>query len=98
MKETTRRSLLKLAVAAALALGFACAHAQVFPTRPITLVVPYTPGGTTDNIVRVIQAKLQEQLGQPIIVDNRPGASGNVGNRFVARATPERPFSCAFLP
>ncbi len=64
-------------------------QAQGFPTRPITLVVPYTPGGTTDNIVRAIQNKLTEQLGQPIVVENRPGASGNVGNRSVARAAPD---------
>ena len=78
----------------ALAVALACAsalptHAQSFPTRPVTLVVPYTPGGTTDNIVRAIQQKLGEQLGQPIVVDNRPGASGNVGNRSVARAAPD---------
>ena len=76
------------------ALGLSClsvlpAHAQTFPTKPITLVVPYTPGGTTDNIVRAIQNKLAEQLGQPVIVENRPGASGNIGNRSVARATPD---------
>ncbi len=62
---------------------------QSFPARPITLVVPYTPGGTTDNIVRAIQKGLSDQLGQPVIIDNRPGASGNVGNRSVARATPD---------
>ena len=65
------------------------AQGQTYPSRPITLVVPYTPGGTTDNIVRAIQQKLSEQLGQPIIVENRPGASGNVGNRSVARAAPD---------
>ena len=87
-----RRLLLK-----PLALAIACialavstvAHAQSWPARPITLVVPYTPGGTTDNIVRAIQNKLAEQLGQSIVVENRPGASGNVGNRSVARATPD---------
>ena len=90
--SAVRRLLLKL-----LALCLGCtaltvsiiARAQAWPARPITLVVPYTPGGTTDNIVRAIQNKLAEQLGQPIVVDNRPGASGNVGNRSVARATPD---------
>ena len=77
-----------------LAVGLSCAGgvpavAQTYPAKPITLVVPYTPGGTTDNIVRVIQNKLGEQLGQPVIIDNRPGASGNVGNRSVARAAPD---------
>ena len=83
-----------LQLLATLVLGLSCAgglpaYAQTFPTKPITLVVPYTPGGTTDNIVRAIQNKLSEQLGQPVIVKNRPGASGNVGNRSVARATPD---------
>lgn len=77
-----------------LALGLSClsmlpTYAETFPTKPITLVVPYTPGGTTDNIVRAIQNKLGEQLGQPVIIENRPGASGNVGNRSVARAAPD---------
>ncbi len=77
-----------------LAVGLSCAGgvpavAQTYPAKPITLVVPYTPGGTTDNIARVIQNKLGEQLGQPVIIDNRPGASGNVGNRSVARAAPD---------
>lgn len=87
-----RRQALQLISTLAVALGCVGAlpaHAQSFPTRPITLVVPYTPGGTTDNIVRVIQHKLAEQLGQPIVVENRPGASGNVGNRSVARAAPD---------
>lgn len=97
MKETSRRHFARLAGAAALALGFAAAHAQGFPSKPITLVVPYTPGGTTDNIVRVIQVKLQEQLGQPIVVDNRPGASGNVGNRSVARA-PADGYTIGIMP
>ena len=91
-RKFARRTTLQLLLN--LALGFSCvgmlpAHAQTFPTKPITLVVPYTPGGTTDNIVRAIQNKLAEQLGQPVIVENRPGASGNIGNRSVARATPD---------
>ena len=87
-----RRQALQLVSSLAVAFGCAAAlpaHAQSFPTRPVTLVVPYTPGGTTDNIVRAIQQKLGEQLGQPVVVDNRPGASGNVGNRSVARAAPD---------
>ena len=83
-----------LQILSAIVLVFGCAaaltaHAQAFPSKPITLVVPYTPGGTTDNIVRAIQNKLAEQLGQPLIIENRPGASGNVGNRSVARAAPD---------
>ena len=90
-------SSVRLLLLKPLALSLAClalavstiADAQTWPTRPITLVVPYTPGGTTDNIVRSIQNKLAEQLGQPIVIENRPGASGNIGNRSVARATPD---------
>ena len=86
-----RAALLRLST---LAVGFGVAgvmpaHAQGYPSKAITWVVPYTPGGTTDNIVRAIQNKLAEQLGQPLIVENRPGASGNVGNRSVARSMPD---------
>ena len=81
-----RLSTLAVALGAARVLP---ARAQAYPSRAITLVVPYTPGGTTDNIVRAIQNKLSEQLGQPVIIENRPGASGNVGNRSVARAVPD---------
>ena len=87
-----RRAALQRLSTLAVGLGVAGvmpARAQAYPSKPITLVVPYTPGGTTDNLVRAIQNKLAEQLGQPVIIENRPGASGNVGNRSVARATPD---------
>ncbi len=60
--------------------------ADAYPSRPITLVVPYSAGGATDVIGRVLAQKLQEALGQPVIVDNRAGASGNIGAQAVARA------------
>ena len=63
--------------------------AQSYPTRPVTIVVPYTPGGTTDNIIRLIKDKLAERLGQPVIIESRPGASGNLGTGVVARAEPD---------
>ena len=88
-RRTLARLLAVIAVAMPLMGTSGIAHAQAYPSRPITLVVPYTPGGTTDNVVRAVQNKLADQLGQPIIVDNRPGASGNVGNRLVARAAPD---------
>ena len=85
-----RRHILKLTSCALASLAMAgVAQAQAWPARPITLVVPYTPGGTTDNIIRAIQIKLSQQLGQQIIIENRSGASGNVGNRFVAHAAPD---------
>lgn len=88
--STVRRKILKLTASAVASLALASVvHAQAWPTRPITLVVPYTPGGTTDNIIRAIQVKLSQQLGQQVVIENRPGASGNVGNRTVARAAPD---------
>ena len=60
-----------------------------YPTHPITIVVTFPPGGGTDLLARRIGASLQEQLGQPVIVENRPGASGNIGARIVAEAPPD---------
>jgi tripartite-type tricarboxylate transporter receptor subunit TctC len=57
-----------------------------FPSRPITLIVPTAPGGTTDFTARLIAEPLSKALGQPVIVENKPGASGNIGNSFVAKA------------
>ncbi len=62
------------------------AAAQSFPSKPITIVVPYPPGGTTDVLARVLQEPLQRLLGQVVIVDNRPGASAMLGTKLVARA------------
>ena len=64
------------------------AHAQAWPQRPVTLVVPYAPGTGIDIIARTLSPKLAERLGQGVIVDNKPGASGNLGADFVAKAQP----------
>ena len=77
-----------LTLAAALTTGMAVAQDQ-FPSRPITIVVPYTAGGTSDNQVRIFQESLGKLLGQPVIVDNKPGASGAIGAVAVARAKPD---------
>jgi tripartite-type tricarboxylate transporter receptor subunit TctC len=60
-----------------------------FPTRPITIVVPFPPGGVTDQVARVFGDKLQQRLGQPVIVENRPGAATSIGTTQVARAKPD---------
>jgi tripartite-type tricarboxylate transporter receptor subunit TctC len=65
------------------------AHAQSWPSRPIRWIVPYTPGGITDTVTRLVTQKLAEALGQPIIVENRPGANSIVGVDVVAKAPPD---------
>lgn len=62
---------------------------EAFPSRPITIVVPYAAGGTSDGQVRMLQDALGKELGQPIVVDNKPGASGAIAAQFVARAKPD---------
>ena len=65
------------------------AHAQAWPGKPIRWVVPYTGGGITDVVTRLVTQKMQSPLGQPIIVDNRPGANSILGSDIVAKATPD---------
>jgi tripartite-type tricarboxylate transporter receptor subunit TctC len=79
-------------LAAALAAALAGAHpatAQDFPTRPITLIVPYTPGGGNDAMARVVADKMSVALGQQIVIENRGGAGGSIATRQVARAAPD---------
>ncbi len=61
----------------------------VYPERPVTIVVPFAPGGANDVVVRIIQQPLSDALGQPVVVENRGGAGGNIGFGFVARARPD---------
>ncbi|MDP9994013.1 tripartite-type tricarboxylate transporter receptor subunit TctC [Variovorax boronicumulans] len=83
-----RRQAFFLAVG--LVLGQADAHAQVvFPTRPITMIVGWPAGGPADNVARVIAAQMSSALGQPIVIDNRPGAGGNIGSELAARSKPD---------
>lgn len=85
-----RRHTLACIAAAGLAALTAPAWADgKYPERPVTLVVPTATGGTTDFTARLIAEQLQRALGQPVIVDNKPGASGNIGNQFVAKARPD---------
>lgn len=78
-----------IAVLFGLALGFGgtpISAQDVFPTKPIRIVVGFSPGGSTDILARVVGQRLSETMGQPVIVDNRPGAGGSVGAAFVAKA------------
>jgi tripartite-type tricarboxylate transporter receptor subunit TctC len=63
--------------------------AATYPVRPVRVVVPYSPGGSSDAVARILSAKLSESLGQQFIIDNRPGASGSLGRELVAKATPD---------
>jgi tripartite-type tricarboxylate transporter receptor subunit TctC len=67
----------------------AVAHPQDYPLRPIRMIVPFNPGGSSDFVARIIQPKMAELLGQQVVVDNRAGASGNIGVELAARAAPD---------
>jgi tripartite-type tricarboxylate transporter receptor subunit TctC len=81
------RKLASVALAAvAIAPG---AFAQPYPTKTVTVVVPFTPGGSSDITARTVAAKLQESLGQSFVIDNKPGANGSLGGKYVANAQPD---------
>ena len=69
--------------------GLQSANAENYPTKPVTLVVPYSPGGTSDIMGRAVAQKLSELWGQPVIVENKPGATTTIGAAYVARAVPD---------
>ena len=81
--------LLKTGVGICLALANLATAAQHYPSRPIRVVVPFTPGTGMDVIARNVGPTLSQRLGQPVVIDNRPGASGNLGAELVARAAPD---------
>src|SRR5215212_4828044 len=80
--------LLRTIVALLLCTGFA-AGAQDYPNRPIRMIVPFAPGGATDIPARLIAPKLSEFLGQPVVIENRPGASGIIGLEAAAKSAPD---------
>lgn len=77
-----------LFISAAL-ISFSAAQAASFPSEPITIVVPYSPGGGTDIMARLIGQELSKDLGVSVVIDNRPGASGNIGTNQVAKGKPD---------
>lgn len=88
MTPTTRRRLIGtgLATLACAALPALAQTAASYPSQPIKLVVPYPAGGATDTLARTIAQKVQENWGNPVVVENKPGAGGTIGNQFVAKA------------
>ena len=85
----------RTALASVLALGVAAAvmpdpaAADGFPSKPVTLVVPYQAGGSTETMARVYAAALEKELGQPVLVTTKPGAGGALGATFVSKAAPD---------
>src|SRR5690349_2911218 len=84
-----RRSFLAAAIAGACVVSIPAVQAQTWPSQPIKLVVPYPAGGGTDFFARTIGAKLSEQLGQQVVIENKPGAATIIGAESVARAQPD---------
>jgi tripartite-type tricarboxylate transporter receptor subunit TctC len=87
MNRTVNTAAALFAAAAALAAGVA--QGQAFPSKPIKIVIPFVAGGSSDIVGRAIGSKFQEMLGQPAIVENRPGANGSIAAEFVAKAEPD---------
>jgi len=89
-RAITRRTLLRTSAAlAAFAAGPAFAQATAWPDRPVRIIVPYPAGGSTDVLFRIYAEQIQAKLGQPFVIENRPGAGGNTGIDAVAKSTPD---------
>jgi tripartite-type tricarboxylate transporter receptor subunit TctC len=87
---STQRNWFQVLLAGTVLVGAAgLAHAQAFPSRPVTIVIPFPPGGISDNSTRVIAQKAAAGLGQPIVIENRPGAGGQIGADVVKSAKPD---------
>ena len=79
----------RLLVAAVLSLGVGFAHAQTWPAKPVRIVLQFPPGGSTDAVARILAQSMSVSIGQPVIVENKPGADGAIAGEFVARAEPD---------
>lgn len=89
MTLTIRRRLLAAAALALTLTGAVWAEPTPFPSKPIRVVVPYTPGGVSDTVARLVMQKVGERLKTPVVVDNQPGANSQIGSSIVARAAPD---------
>jgi len=89
MQTLNRRTVIVAACAAVLTATATTAWAQTYPNKPVRLVVPFAPGGTTDIVARVVADKIQPHLGQPMIVENKAGGGGSIGATETARSTPD---------
>ena len=83
------QAIIALTLAAAAGIAAAQSNIANYPNKPIRIIVPYPPGGATDVMARVIGQKLAESWGQPVVIENKAGASGSVGSEIVARAQPD---------
>ena len=97
MMKQTRRQALTLALSLAATTAAGPLWAQSYPSKPITIVVAYPAGGDTDALVRLYAEKLQARIGQPVVIDNKPGASGVIGSSFVSKA-PADGYTLLFAP
>jgi tripartite-type tricarboxylate transporter receptor subunit TctC len=89
VEEIMLRILQRILLGALVAASAAYASAQTYPSKAIRLVVPFPPGGTTDILAREVGQRLTEVFGQPVVIDNRPGAAGNIGSDIVAKSAPD---------
>src|ERR687895_1680417 len=79
---------MRLVCALVFGIFLATAHAQ-YPAKPVRMVIPFPPGGATDIVGRVVAQKLSERWGQPVVIENRPGAGGTIGSDAVAKSAPD---------
>ncbi|GAB2472405.1 tripartite tricarboxylate transporter substrate binding protein [Comamonas humi] len=95
--STTRRRLLRCSLGASALLASGASWSARFPERPVTLIVPFAAGGATDNLVRHLAAHASRALGQPVIIENKPGAAGILGANQLLRAAPDG-YTLSILP